>query len=132
MNTPSLARTGAPAAERPVTQGRRRAPSPRRTKSFRARLLGAALAALILASVALPVAAMAEAGCDGMMQVRSVDNPVLVAAAHVADVAAYCDTSGEDIAMMRGTGLRGVHRAYRSRTVRAGRGALGVWPTVGR
>ncbi len=119
MNTPSLARTGAPAAERPVIQEMRRAPSPPRTKSFRARLLGAALAAIILASVALPVAAMAEAGCDGMAQVRPGDNPLLVAAAHAADAAAYCDASGEDMATMRDTGSRGRHNAWRSRTDRA-------------
>ena len=112
MNTPILARTGAPAAERPVAQGRGRAPSPPRTRSFRARLLGAALAALILASVALPVATMAEAGCDSVAQVGPGDNLILVAAAHAVDAAAYCDTSGEDMAAMRGTVLRGVHRAY--------------------
>ena len=118
MNTPILARTGAHAAERPVGQGSRRAPSPSRTKSFRARLLGAALAALILASVALPIAAMAEAGCDGVAQVHPGDNPILVGAAHAAD-AAYCDTSGEDMATMRDMGSRGRHNAWRSRTDRA-------------
>ena len=118
MNTPILARTGAHAAERPVAKGSRRAPSPPRTKSFRARLLGAALAALILASVALPIAAMAEAGCDGVAQVHPGDNPILVAAAHAAD-AAYCDTSGEDMATMRDMGSRGRHHAWRSRTDRA-------------
>jgi hypothetical protein len=119
MNTPILARTGAHAAERPVAKGSRRASSPPRTKSFRARLLGAALAALILASVALPIAAMAEAGCDGVAQVHPGDNPVLVAAAHAADAAAYCDTSGEDMATMRDMGSRARHNAYRSRTDRA-------------
>lgn len=119
MNTPILARTGAPAAERPVAKGRRRASSPPRTKSFRARLLGASLAALILASVALPVAAMAEVGCDGVAQVRPGDNLVLVAAAHAADAAAYCDTSDEDMATMREMGSRGRHNAFRSRTARA-------------
>ena len=119
MNTPILARTGAHGAERPVAKGRRRAPSPPRTKSFRARLLGAALAALILASVALPIAAMAEAGCDGVGQVHPGDNPILVAAAHAADAAAYCDTSGEEMATMRDMGSRARHHAWRSRTDRA-------------
>jgi hypothetical protein len=54
---------------------------------------------------------MAEAGCDGVAQVYPGDNLIRVAAAHAAD-AAYCDTSGEDMAAMRGTGSRGVHKAY--------------------
>ena len=116
MNTPILARTGVHATERPVAKGSRRAPSSPRTKSFRVRLLGAALATLMLASVALPIAAIAQAGCDGVAQVHPGDNLILVAAAHAADAAAYCDTSGEDMATMHDTGSRGVHKAYRSRT----------------
>jgi hypothetical protein len=54
---------------------------------------------------------MAEAGCDGVAQVHPGDNLILVAVAQAAD-AAYCDTSGEDMATMRDMGSRARHHAF--------------------
>jgi hypothetical protein len=103
MNTRTLARTDACAAEGHGAQGSQRAPSRRGPRHFRARPLGVALAALIIASVAIAVAAMADAaraGCAGVARVHPGENPMRVAAAHAAG-AAHCDTSGEDMATAR-------------------------------
>ena len=119
MNTPILARVEARVGERNVgsrtqREQSRELPSPR-TESWRAKLLGAAFAALILASVILLSLRMGEganAGGVGAL-LCPAGNLTRVAATHVGRTT-HRDTLGADKTKEHGPLIASRHHAWRA------------------
>jgi hypothetical protein len=119
MNTPILARLNARVGERNVGSRTQREQSRElsspRTESWRAKLLGAAFAALILASVILLSSRVGEAsnaGGNGAL-LHPAGSLTGVAGAHVGSTT-HRDTSGADETKTHGPLIASRHKAWRS------------------